>query len=352
MKEKIKYYLKFLQDYNSSVVVIHTDWSPLDPWYTEPEMEKKKQLIESELEGVNLTHFFVDLVLPSEQDFLRQPYIEHVKALRCNTLNSILSHINSCPTIPSKKVLIPKTDALKTHDAKLIGALDGFMASTKSTLDILDSELRDLVPKIEFAQTEISKTESLSKNLKERLDEIDVDTEVEVGSKAAQVGWGFTWRSLKVEVHAPCEITNTRPVRDTEHTSWSNIRINGKVAEGCCESPWFRGCYGRLIALAPSRSFHEREITDKKQAKNALDKLVQTKRQELGLLFEKRTGSEVALADFKGRIDRLTKVLHHVSQERVSLQDYVELLKIYQKSQIGEIVKQYCEFLEIQNFWG
>jgi len=355
VKEKIQYYMNFLQDYNSSVAVIHTGWSPLEP-SVGAEREKSRLFIDSQLEGVNLTHFFVDLVLPSQEDDLRKPYIEHCKALRCNTLNSILCFIQSCPIIPSKKILIPKTDTFrKVHDQKLLSALDGFEASTKNTLEIMGSTLDQLVSQVEAVQKDISKLECESRKHRERLDYIDVDTEVYAASKVVQMGWGLTSRSVCVEVQASCQISNVLTFCDNSYTSWSGISHRDTVAKAVCESSWLLGCSGRLVALAPSKRYHIEEICNLKLKISEDNILANKKKVELASLLETRRESEAALADFQRRIDLLAQVRCHVSQVRVSLQDYVELLKIYhpnnQTAEIGEIVKQYCEFLHIQNFW-
>lgn len=350
VREKIKYYLQLLQNYQSSVLIVHTAWSPLEEDYTN-QKRKRQEIIEMELGGVRATHFFIDLVVATDRR--NKPWIEHCKALRSDALNSILSHISNCEQRESKDVLIPKTAWLTACDDKLKAALDAFRASTKSTLGILDSNLKTLVPKVESFQSSLSSAELKRANIESHLAQLDVQTEVEVAAESATINWqSISWKKSKeVTVVAPCEITNTIYVADTPWTTWKRATIKGNTAVATCESSYFQGCYGRLIALAPSRNFYANKIVMMNSDKAAAETEAQKMRVQLLKAKLQDQNFVVQMRHFEGRIHSLTALLNHASQDRVSIPHYVALLEIYKHDAIKEIIDAYCRFLKIENFF-
>ena len=175
---------------------------------------------------------------------------------------SILNYIQTLDPISIKDMTVAKTAALKNHDEKEIGRLDGKIHGYNMRLQQANEAAADVLHEIERKEGNVTDIKAKIQQTKSELR--DKDSLVTVPSQSWNMNnpwqW-FQWQTESFSIASPWPVTEFKRW-DNGRLEWVDFHVNKEegVAHGKVQGEWFRGLYASLTLLTEKRVMHKKDI--------------------------------------------------------------------------------------------
>lgn len=263
-KATVAYYRKLLPSlFEGNVVIVMTSFLTDE----RTQMMRKKQGVDVDAIVRNAQ---LEVIESGELKFTPQvflidsvPVTENERRASENCRDSILGYIRqSLKPISIKDMKVAKTTALKQHDAKEIGRLDGEIHGYNMRLKEANKAAASVLNTIERKERAVTDTRGEIQQIKAELQ--DKNSTKTVTAKTWSLSNSWKWFERQEENF---DISSAWPI--VEYSRWDNGHLEWKEFEwskdpgrayGKVEGEWFRGLYANVTLLTQKREMFKDDI--------------------------------------------------------------------------------------------